>query len=116
MKAWRFHGFNDMRLDDVPEPACPAGHVLVEPLCVQPSVTEAQLAQGIPTLAYERIKRRLETRLRFGDDLRSGECFLFLVADDTGQRPGCRLAECGRGGKQCNRRDHAAQRDEASHL
>ena len=61
MKAWRFHGFSDMRLDDVPEPACPAGHVLVEPLCVQPSVTEAQLAQGIPTLAYERIKRRLET-------------------------------------------------------
>ncbi len=61
MKAWRFHGFNDMRLDDVPEPECKPGHVLVEPLCVQPSVTEAQLAQGIPTLAYDRIKRRLET-------------------------------------------------------
>jgi threonine dehydrogenase-like Zn-dependent dehydrogenase len=28
---------------------------------VQPSVTEAQLAFGIPTLAYEQIKRRLET-------------------------------------------------------
>lgn len=61
MKAWRFHGFNDMRLDDIPEPICGAGHVLVEPLCVQPSVTEAQLAQGIPTLAFERIKRRLAT-------------------------------------------------------
>jgi threonine dehydrogenase-like Zn-dependent dehydrogenase len=61
MKAWRFHGFNDLRLDDVPEPVCPPGHVLVEPLCVQPSVTEAQLAHGIPTLAYDRIKRRLET-------------------------------------------------------
>ena len=61
MKAWRFHGFNDMRLDDVPEPDCGQGHVLVEPLCVQPSVTEAQLAKGIPTLAYERVKRRLET-------------------------------------------------------
>jgi threonine dehydrogenase-like Zn-dependent dehydrogenase len=61
MKAWRFHGFNDMRLDDVPEPVCAPGHVLVEPLCVQPSVTEAQLAQGIPTLAFDRIKRRLET-------------------------------------------------------
>ena len=44
MKAWRFYGFNDMRLDDVPEPDCRPGHVLVEPLCVQPSVTEAQLA------------------------------------------------------------------------
>ena len=61
MKAWRFHAFGDMRLDDVPEPVCSAGHVIVEPICVQPSVTEAQLAQGIPTLAYERVKRRLET-------------------------------------------------------
>jgi threonine dehydrogenase-like Zn-dependent dehydrogenase len=61
MKAWRFHGFGDMRLDDVPEPECGAGHVVVEPLCVQPSVTEAQLAFGIPTLAYDRVKRRLET-------------------------------------------------------
>jgi threonine dehydrogenase-like Zn-dependent dehydrogenase len=61
MKAWRFHGFSDMRLDDVPEPVCSPGQVLVEPLCVQPSVTEAQLAFGIPTLAYDRVKRRLET-------------------------------------------------------
>ncbi len=61
MKAWRFYGFNDMRLDEVPAPELRARHVLVKPLCVQPSVTEAQLACGIPTLAYERIKRRLET-------------------------------------------------------
>lgn len=60
MKAWRFYGFGDMRLDEVPVPACPPGHVLVEPICVQPSVTEAQLAYGIPTLAYDRVKRRLE--------------------------------------------------------
>src|SRR5947208_9882011 len=50
-----------MRLDDVPEPVCRTGHVLAEPLCVQPSVTEAQLAFGIRTLAYESIKNRLET-------------------------------------------------------
>jgi threonine dehydrogenase-like Zn-dependent dehydrogenase len=61
MKAWRFHQFNDMRLDEIPEPACLPGQVIVEPLCVQPSVTEAQLAFGIPTLAYDRVKRRLET-------------------------------------------------------
>ncbi len=61
MKAWRFHGFGDMRLDEVPELVCRPGHVIAEPLCVQPSVTEAQLAFGIPTLAYEAIKRRLET-------------------------------------------------------
>jgi threonine dehydrogenase-like Zn-dependent dehydrogenase len=61
MKAWRFYGFSDMRLDEVPTPACLPGHVVAEILCVQPSVTEAQLAFGIPTLAYERIKRRFET-------------------------------------------------------
>jgi threonine dehydrogenase-like Zn-dependent dehydrogenase len=61
MKAWRFHAFGDMRLDEVPEPVCGPGHVVVEPICVQPSVTEAQLARGIPTLAYDRVKRRLET-------------------------------------------------------
>ncbi len=61
MKAWRFYGFSDFRLDDVPVPKLTANHVLVEPLCVQPSVTEAQLAFGIPTLAYERVKQRLET-------------------------------------------------------
>jgi len=61
MKAWRFHGFGDMRLEEIPEPVRRAGHVVVQPLCVQPSVTEAQLAMGIPTLAYDRVKRRLET-------------------------------------------------------
>jgi len=60
MKAWRFYGFNDLRLDDIPPPQCRPGHVVVEPLYVQPSVTEAQLAYGIPTLAFDRIKRRLE--------------------------------------------------------
>ena len=60
MKAWRFYGFGDMRLDEVAPPKLQDGHVLVEVLCVQPSVTEAQLAFGIPTLAYDRIKRRLE--------------------------------------------------------
>lgn len=61
MKAWRFYGFDDLRLDEVPLPEIRPHRVIVEPLCVQPSVTEAQLAKGIPTLAYDRIKRRLET-------------------------------------------------------
>jgi threonine dehydrogenase-like Zn-dependent dehydrogenase len=61
MRAWRFYGFGDFRLDEVPVPELLPRHVLVEPLVVQPSVTEAQLAFGIPTLAYDRVKRRLET-------------------------------------------------------
>lgn len=60
MKAWRFHAFGDLRLDEVPEPTLEPGWVLVRPLVVQPSVTEAQLAFGIRTLAYERVKKRLE--------------------------------------------------------
>ncbi|MEW5976480.1 MAG: alcohol dehydrogenase catalytic domain-containing protein [Acidobacteriota bacterium] len=61
MKTWRFYGFNDLRLDDTAAPAAKPGHVVVKVLCVQPSVTEAQLARGIKTLAYDRIKKRLET-------------------------------------------------------
>ncbi len=61
MKAWRFYKFGDMRLDDVPVPQLKPHHVLAEPLVVQPSVTEAQLAFGIPTLAYDRVGKRLET-------------------------------------------------------
>src|SRR2546421_8710699 len=61
MKAWRWYGFGDFRLDDISMPELRPGHVLAEPLCVQPSVTEAQLAFGIPTLAFDRVKRRLET-------------------------------------------------------
>ncbi|MFO0425784.1 MAG: zinc-binding dehydrogenase [Planctomyces sp.] len=60
MRAWRFYQFGDLRLDDIPVPEVPPDHVLVEPLVVQPSVTEAQLAMGIRTLAYDRVKRRLE--------------------------------------------------------
>lgn len=60
MRSWRFYAFGEMRLDEVLVPDLKPRHVLVEPLCVQPSVTEAQLALGIRTLAYERVKRRLE--------------------------------------------------------
>jgi|GEM_PF-159787 len=93
MKAWRFYAFNDLRLDDVPEPACVPGHVLVEPLCVQPSVTEAQLACGIPTLAYERVKRRLASEAPvqlFGHEFCAR--VLEIGPGVTGFRPGDRVA------------------------
>jgi threonine dehydrogenase-like Zn-dependent dehydrogenase len=93
MKAWRFHAFGDLRLDDVPEPHAGPGQVLVEPLCVQPSVTEAQLAFGIPTLAYDRVKRRLETEAPvqlFGHEF----CARVLETGPgvEGYRPGDRVA------------------------
>jgi threonine dehydrogenase-like Zn-dependent dehydrogenase len=93
VKAWRFYGFGDMRLDEVPAPACRPGWVLAEPLCVQPSVTEAQLAFGIPTLAYEEIRRRLETNAPlqlFGHEF----CARILEVGEgvTGFQPGDRVA------------------------
>jgi threonine dehydrogenase-like Zn-dependent dehydrogenase len=95
MKAWRFHAFGDMRLDEVPEPKAPPGHVLVEPLVVQPSVTEAQLAFGIPTLAYDRVKKRLETEAPiqlFGHEFcaRIIECGPDVVGYERGQRVAAR--------------------------
>lgn len=50
-----------MRLDEIPVPELRPGHVLAQMLVVQPSVTEAQLAFGIPTLAFEKISHRLAT-------------------------------------------------------
>src|SRR6516165_2138644 len=82
-----------MRLDDVPEPACRPGHVIVEPRCVQPSVTEAQLAFGIRTLAYDRIKGRLETEAPvqlFGHEFCAR--VLEVGAGVTRVRPGDRVA------------------------
>jgi len=93
MKAWRFYGFNDMRLDDIPEPQPTPGHVVVQPLVVQPSVTEAQLAFGIPTLAFEHIKQRLENEAPvqlFGHEF----CARILAVGEgvTGYQPGDRVA------------------------
>jgi threonine dehydrogenase-like Zn-dependent dehydrogenase len=93
IRAWRFHAFNDMRLEEIPEPVCGPGHVLVQPLCVQPSVTEAQLALGIPTLAYDRIKRRLETEAPiqlFGHEFCAS--ILEIGSGVTHFRPGDRVA------------------------
>src|SRR5262245_52304157 len=93
MKAWRFHAFGDLRLDEVAEPVAKPGHVVVEPLVVQPSVTEAQLAFGIPTLAYDRVKRRLETEAPvqlFGHEF----CARIIEAGEgvVGFEPGQRVA------------------------
>lgn len=92
MKAWQFYGFGDMRLEEVPTPKLRDDHVLVEVLCVQPSVTEAQLAFGVPTLAYEQIKKRLATEAPvrlFGHEF----CARVLESHPNSRfRPGDRVA------------------------
>jgi threonine dehydrogenase-like Zn-dependent dehydrogenase len=93
LKAWRFYGFGDMRMDEVPVPEVRPGHVLAQILVVQPSVTEAQLAFGVPTLAFEQIKKRLETEAPvqlFGHEY----CARVVEAGEgvTRFRPGDRVA------------------------
>ena len=92
MRAWRFYGFGDMRLDNVPDPQPRTRHVIAQILCVQPSVTEAQLAFGIPTLAFREIKERLakEAPVRlFGHEF----CARVVQAPDGSRfRPGDRVA------------------------
>ena len=66
--------------------------MIAEILCVQPSVTEAQLAYGVPTLAYEQIKHRLETEAPirlFGHEF----CARIVESDGDSQfQPGDRVA------------------------
>jgi threonine dehydrogenase-like Zn-dependent dehydrogenase len=93
MKAWRFYAFGDMRLDEIELGACPPDHVLVEPLVVQPSITEALLAFGIPTLAYDNIKGRLETDAPlqlFGHEFCAR--ILEVGSEVMGYQPGDRVA------------------------
>lgn len=117
MKAWQFYGFSDFRLDDIPVPEVLPRHVLVEPLCVQPSVTEAQLAFGIRTLAYDRVRRRLETEAPlqlFGHEFCARiveigpEVHHFRVGDRVARGQSCRVnsARCaGRSEPHCAAED-----------
>lgn len=60
MKAWRFYDFNDMRLDEVPEPEPGPEDVVLRVRVVQPSVTEAILASGRETVGFARIKQKID--------------------------------------------------------
>jgi len=83
---------------------------------VQPSVTEAQLAIGVRTLAYEKIRRRLETEAPvqlFGHEF----CARVLAVGEgvTRVRPGDRVAAraklpCGRCGPCGSGRDELCRR------
>ncbi len=49
MKAWRVHGFNDMRLETLPDPVPRPGWVVIRVRVVQPSITETLLFMGHET-------------------------------------------------------------------
>lgn len=59
MKAWRFHDFGDLRLEEVPDPVAKPGWVVCRVRRVQPSITDAQRALGIGTMGYHEMKEML---------------------------------------------------------
>ncbi len=61
MRAWRFYDFNDMRLDEIPDPVAGPGEVLLKVRVVEPSVTEAIVFSGRETEGSERVRRRMAT-------------------------------------------------------
>lgn len=62
MKAWRWHDFGDMRLEEVPYPELKPGWVVAKTRVVQPSVTEAIKALGLPTLGVESVRKLIAER------------------------------------------------------
>jgi threonine dehydrogenase-like Zn-dependent dehydrogenase len=93
MKAWRFYGFNDMRLDEVPDPTYGPDDVLLKIRVVEPSVTEAILAAGRETIGAPRIRKRLEDApiQLFGHEF-CGEV-LEVGANVRNFKPGDRVAD-----------------------
>jgi threonine dehydrogenase-like Zn-dependent dehydrogenase len=62
MRAWRFHGTNDMRLDEVPDLEVQPGGLLVKVTVTQPSVTEVIRARGEETLESDYIRKAIAER------------------------------------------------------
>jgi len=95
MKAWRTHGYGDMRLEDVAEPEPRTGWVKVRIRVAQPSITEIALFHGERTYAHELIEQALARgpSLLFGHEF-SGEV-VALGEGVTALRVGDRVAARG---------------------
>jgi L-iditol 2-dehydrogenase len=61
MKAWRVHGVNDMRLDDVPIPKARPGWLLARVKAFQPSITEIQRLWGISQRGLGAMGDKIQT-------------------------------------------------------
>ncbi|MEW6227209.1 MAG: alcohol dehydrogenase catalytic domain-containing protein, partial [Bacillota bacterium] len=65
IKALLTYGFNDMRLEDVPEPAVEPGCLKVRVEVCQPSVTDVLRFRGIPTGWLPEVRKTLESQAPF---------------------------------------------------
>ncbi len=93
MRAWRFHGFGDMRLHELPDPECGPHDALVRVRVVQPSVTEAVLAFGGETFGIEDVRAHLREppAALFGHEYCAE--VLEVGGEVTGLQPGTRVAD-----------------------
>ena len=61
MRAWIVHDFNDMRLEEIPEPRqLPARWARIRVRAVQPSITECLLFRGLPTYQLDFVTETLK--------------------------------------------------------
>jgi threonine dehydrogenase-like Zn-dependent dehydrogenase len=95
MRAWRLHGWGDLRLESVPTPEPKPGWVKVRIRCVQPSITECLLLNGERTYGHALIERALARgpAQAFGHEF-SGEV-VALGAGVTDLQVGDRVAARG---------------------
>jgi threonine dehydrogenase-like Zn-dependent dehydrogenase len=101
MRAWIVHNFNDMRLEEVPEPTdLPPRWAKIRIRAVQPSITECLLFRGLPTYQLDFVTEKLRNGpvQLFGHEY-CGEVLAVgdEVADlEVGQRVASRsLSSCG---------------------
>lgn len=59
MKAWMTYGFNDMRLEDLPNPTAEPGWVVCRTRVLELSITEVAEFQGAPVSSHESLKAML---------------------------------------------------------
>lgn len=82
MRAWVTHGYDDLRLEEVPDPLQRDGWAIVKVNVVQPAITEVQLLKGERTSGFDLVAEKLAEgpQLLFGHEF-SGE--IVAIAEDN---------------------------------
>jgi threonine dehydrogenase-like Zn-dependent dehydrogenase len=82
MKAWVTYGYDDLRLEDIVEPAPQDGWAVVKVRVVQPAITEVQLLKGERTSGSDLVAQKLKEgpQQLFGHEF-SGEIVALAEAD-----------------------------------
>lgn len=91
MRAAYLHNFGDLRVGEAPDPVPGPGEVVIDVVCVQPSVTECMLIAGHRIALHH----QLAERLRGGPVMFGGHEFAGIISgvgsEVSGLRPGQRV-------------------------